>query len=87
MNARRHDRARIRGAGADSAQALIEEILEFGPLTLEAGGGAVGDVVGNGFDVELLGQHAGSADRETFHGSTLLWLGSDPVRLAPGPTC
>jgi hypothetical protein len=46
---------------------LVQQVGEFGPRALEAGGVDVGDVVGDDFQVELLGVHAGGGDRERFH--------------------
>ena len=67
LRAGRHDGAVVRTVGADAAQVLVDQVLELGPPPLEAGGGHVGDVVGNDFDVGLLGLHPGAGDIERAH--------------------
>ena len=46
---------------------LVEQVGEFGARALEAGGVDVGDVVGDDFEIGLLGVHAGGGDGECFH--------------------
>jgi len=51
---------------------LVEQIGELGAGALEAGGVDIGDVVGDDFDVHLLGVHARGGDGEGAHGPILL---------------
>ncbi len=57
----------------DAAQVLVDQILELGPPALEARRGHVRHVVGNDFDVGLLGLHPGAGDIERAHRIGLLW--------------
>ena len=57
FDARGDDRA-APGFGADGARCLVEKILEFDFAAFEAGGIGVGEIVGDGVEVELLGFHA-----------------------------
>ncbi|MCY1442590.1 hypothetical protein D9M71_589650 [compost metagenome] len=46
----------LAGLGAGLAVDLVQQVLEFGAVALEAGGGHVGQVVGNGGQVHVLGR-------------------------------
>src|SRR5690606_36309057 len=46
---------------------LIEKVRELRPRPFESGRIDVGDVIGDDFDIELLGTHAGRSDRESSH--------------------
>src|SRR5690606_17853581 len=46
---------------------LIEEDRELRPRPFESGRIDVGDIIGDDFDIELLGTHAGRSDRESSH--------------------
>ncbi len=46
---------------------LIEKVGELGARALEAGGVDVGDIVGDDFEIGLLGIHARGGDGECFH--------------------
>jgi hypothetical protein len=67
LHAGRHDGAGIGRGRADAPQVLVQQVLELRPVTLEAGGVHVGDVVRDDFDIELLSQHARCADVQGSH--------------------
>jgi hypothetical protein len=50
-----------------SRSILVEQIGELGAGALEAGRVDVGDVVGDDFQIGLLGVHAGGGDGECSH--------------------
>ncbi len=50
---------------------LIEKIGKLGAGTLEACRIDIGDVVGNHFQIELLGVHTGCGNRQGFHSRSL----------------
>ena len=72
------ERAGVRGLRAGRLDVLVEQILEFGPLLLEAGGVHVRQIVGDDFDIGLLGQHAGRGDGKSAHGLISLTVGIWP---------
>ena len=53
------DIALRRSLRADAADVIVQQILEFGALALVAGGGHVGEIVGDDLDIELHRHHAG----------------------------
>ena len=59
--------ALVGGLGARGLDVLIEQVLELGPLLLEAGGVHVRQIVGDHFHIGLLGQHAGRGDGKGAH--------------------
>ncbi len=63
LNALRDD-AVAAGRAHGNALGLVHQILEFRALTLEGGRIEVGNVVGDDFDVGLLGSHAGRGNIE-----------------------
>ncbi len=67
LDADRDLRALVGCLRARAAIGLIEQVLEFHALALEAIGAHVGDIVGDDFDVALLRRHAGRSDVECFH--------------------
>ncbi len=69
MRALRNLRLAAPHRDALEALRLIEQVGELRPRALEGGGVDVGDVVGDDFDVQLLGVHARRCDGERFHGS------------------
>ena len=64
LRARGHDGAAVGTVGADAAQILVDQVLELGAPALEAGRRHVRHVVGDDFDVGLLGLHPGAGDIE-----------------------
>ncbi len=52
----------LTGLATRLATNLVQQILELGTITLEAGGRDVGQVVGNGRQVHVLGGQTGLAD-------------------------
>ncbi|MNE05131.1 hypothetical protein D3C80_976850 [compost metagenome] len=71
LDAGRDDGALGRGLRAHAFDVLVQQVLELGPLTLEADRVHVGDVVGDDLDVQLLSQHAGGGGSESAHRSGL----------------
>ena len=67
LRARRHDGAGIAGIGAGLPHVLVQQILKFNPLALEARGRHIGDIVGNDFNIGLLSLHSGGRDIECEH--------------------
>ncbi len=61
------DIALRRGLRADPADVVVKQILELGALAFVAGGGHVGEVVGDDLDVELHRHHAGGCSTERAH--------------------
>ena len=62
----------------------IEQVGEFGALLLETGGVHVRQIIGDHFDVGLLGQHARRGDGKCAHVLGLLnWASSQACR-SPG---
>lgn len=69
-NALRHQRGIGAVGHALRAVDLVEQVGEFGARPLVAGGVDVGDVVGDDFQICLLGIHAGGGDGKCFHALT-----------------
>ena len=70
IDTHRQDGALIRGLGADPADMLVDQILEFGGLLLVTGGLQVRDVVGDDLDAEFLGRHSGRSSMKSLHVSS-----------------
>ena len=54
----------LRGAGADLAYVLVDQILERGAIALEAGGVDIGQIIGNDRHARLLRIQSGLCDPE-----------------------
>ena len=85
LDAGRHYGALIGGLGARALQVLIEQILKLGPLAFVAHGVHIGDIVGDDFDVQLLGGHARCGGAEGLHCSAFP-IARDPSARRSGGT-
>ena len=79
--------ALVGGLRAGGLDVLIEQVGEFGPLLLEGGGVHVRQIVGDHFDIGLLGQHAGRGDGKGAHYRVSLIRASGQGGRSPGASC
>jgi hypothetical protein len=68
LGAGRHNGAGITGIGARLTHVLIQQVLKFDAFALKAGRRHIRDVIGDDFNIGLLGLHAGGGDIECEHG-------------------
>ena len=71
LNAGGDDRAVVRGDRARTRLLLVEQIGEFRPAGIVAGGGHVREVVRDHLDPHLLGGHPGGGDLQGAHSDLL----------------